>query len=82
MRTPRASRSKSSEFSLYLECSLTVCSCFARLFPSSQTNFQGAAGGVSSAASAAASAVSGAVASATNAAGSAISSGKPSPSLT
>lgn len=50
--------------------------CFASLFPSSQTNFQGAAGGVSSAASAAASAASSAVASATNAAGSAVSSGK------
>ncbi|KAF9735880.1 hypothetical protein PMIN06_011801 [Paraphaeosphaeria minitans] len=48
--------------------------CFASLFPSSQTNFQGAAGGVSSAASAAASAATSAVASATNAAGSALSS--------
>ncbi|KAF2442439.1 hypothetical protein P171DRAFT_474804 [Karstenula rhodostoma CBS 690.94] len=51
--------------------------CFASLFPSSQTNFQGAAGGVSHAASAAASAASSAVASATNAAGSAVSSVQP-----
>ncbi|KAJ4345487.1 uncharacterized protein N0V89_011619 [Didymosphaeria variabile] len=48
--------------------------CYASLFPSSQTNFQGAVGGVSSAASAAASGVSSAVASATNAAGSAAAS--------